>query len=86
MDRGSSVYQDLFYICYIVLTNMAILSALIFGIIFLMFHYGYKGVTIKINKKNKLVKQLKKQHKSQEKKYLDRLENNLNIKKKKSKK
>ena len=85
MDRGSSVYQDLFYIAYIVLTNVAIMAALLFGLIFLMAHYGYKSVTIKLNKKNKLIKALKNHQKSKETNYISRLENNLKDKPSKKK-
>ena len=85
MDRGNTVYQDLWYIFYMVVTNAAILTVLFFCLLFFMAHYGYKSITIKLNKKNQLVKQLRKHQKFQEKKYINKLETDFNHKKKRDK-
>ena len=85
MDRGSSVYQDLWYVFYMVVTNAAIMTVLFIGLMVFMTHYGYKSITIKLNKKNKLIKQFKKHQKQKEKNYINRLETNLHSKKKKEK-
>lgn len=85
MDRGSSIYQDLLYIFYMVATNAAILLVLFLCLVFFMAHYGYKTITIKLNKKNKFIKQLKKYRKLQEENYLDKLSTDLKTTKKKKK-
>lgn len=77
MGRGDSVYQDLSYILYFILTNMVIISIFVGLVLIIMLHYGYKSITIKFNKRNKLQKQIKKQQKRKEKQYLNSLEKRI---------
>ncbi len=80
-DRGATVYQDFIYLLYFVCTNLAILG-LLGGLLFLvMLQYGYKSITIKFNKRNKLLKQIKHNEKIKEKSYMNRLENRVKKKK-----
>lgn len=81
MDRGSSVYQDLIAIFYMVITNAAIMVALFGCLCFYMAHYGYKNITVKFKKHNKILKQLKQHRKLKENKYIDDLEKSVKKKK-----
>jgi hypothetical protein len=80
-DRGATIYQDFIYVFYMVVTNAAIMSVLLIAIVFFMSRYGYKTIHIKLSKKNKYLKQLKKQQKRQENKYIDGLHKKVKIKK-----
>lgn len=76
-ERGTTVYQDVIYLLFFISTNFFILSAFV-GIIFLiMLRCGYKSITIKFNKKNKLLKQSKNTEKIKEKFYFSKLEKKL---------
>lgn len=83
MDRGSSVYQDLFHIFYMVVTNAAIMATLIASVFLYMAHRGYKNITIKFKKDNKIIKQIKHNQKMKESAYISQLE--TKVKKKKHK-
>lgn len=76
-ERGATIYQDLVYLVFFVCTNVFILAALAALVFVIMLRYGYKSVTIKFNKRNKLVKQLKNEQKLREKSYMNRLENKV---------
>jgi hypothetical protein len=80
-DRGSTVYQDLIYVFYMVATNAAIMSILLIALAFFMSHYGYKTIHIKFSKKNKYLKQLEKKQKRQEDRYIDGLHKKVKTKK-----
>jgi hypothetical protein len=54
------------------------------GVVFwYMISHGYKSIVIKFKKDTKLLKEIKKNQKQNEDKYLSRLENNIKKKKKK---
>jgi predicted small secreted protein len=82
MSRGSSVYEDLAYLFYMVATNAAILTMLFLCLTFFMAHYGYKSITIKLNKNKKYLKQLKKQQDLKEKSYISNLQKKVHQKQK----
>lgn len=73
-ERGATIYQDLVYVLFFLCTNIFILTALIGLVFVIMLSYGYKSITIKFNKRNKLLKQLKNKQKLKEKSYMSRLE------------
>lgn len=81
MDRGSSVYQDLAYLFYFIITNAVIMTVLVGLIFVVMLQYGYKSVTIKFNKRNKSLKQTKHNEKLKETAYLSKLEKKIKKKK-----
>jgi hypothetical protein len=84
-DRGATAYQDFMYVICLLFTNILVLVAVI-GIIFIfMLHYGYKSITIKFSKKNKLLRQIKHNEKMKEKSYIDRLDKKFKTKHKKHK-
>jgi predicted small secreted protein len=85
VSRGSSVYEDLAYLFYMVATNAAILTMLFLCLTFFMAHYGYKSITIKLNKNKKYLKEMKKQQKVVENNYISKLEKKVKTKKKKHK-
>jgi hypothetical protein len=53
------------------------------AIFWYMISHGYKSIVIKFKKDTKLLKEIKKNQKQNEDKYLSRLENNIKKKKKK---
>ncbi len=78
-ERGATAYQDLVYLLFFVCSNIFILVGLA-GIVFLvMLKYGYKSITIKFNKRNKLIKELKNLQKRKEKSYISKLEKKMKI-------
>lgn len=77
-ERGATIYQDLLYLVFFVCTNVFILAALAALVFVIMLRYGYKSVTIKFNKRNKLIKQIKNEQKIKEKSYISRLEKKIN--------
>lgn len=76
-ERGATIYQDLVYVLFFLCTNVFILAALAGLVFVVMLNYGYKSVTIKFNKRNKLKKELKRLHKRKEKSYMSKLENKI---------
>lgn len=76
-DRGATIYQDLIYLLFFICTNFFILLVLC-GIVFIvMLKCGYKSITIKFNKRNKLLKKIRHSQKIKEKSYLNKLDKKL---------
>jgi hypothetical protein len=68
---------------YLLLSSTTLLI-MVCGVVFwYMISHGYKSIVIKFKKDTKLLKEIKKNQKQNEDKYLSRLENNIKKKKKK---